>query len=302
MSVPAAYLGVILIWTTTPLAIQWSGQGSGFLFGVTARMVIGVLLALALVALLRLPMAWHKRAWQTYLAAGIGIYAAMLIVYWSAQFIPSGWISVIFGLTPVITGVMATLWLGERALTPLKLLGMGLGLIGLAMIFSTGWNVSEMAWLGVAGVFASVVLHSLSTVLVKRIGYQANGLVITTGGLLVAVPLYLLTWFLSDSHWPAEVSPRGGASIVYLGVVGSVLGFAMFYYVLRHVSATRVALLTLITPVNALWLGYVLNGESVGPGVIAGTLLILSGLGLFEWGERRRAGFGVAPLSVEEPR
>lgn len=54
MSVPAAYLGVVLIWGTTPLAIKWSGEGVGYLFGVTGRMVIGVVLALVLVYLMRL--------------------------------------------------------------------------------------------------------------------------------------------------------------------------------------------------------------------------------------------------------
>ena len=88
-----SYLGVIVIWSTTPLAIQWSGQEVGFLFGVAGRMVIGCVLALALVMVLRLPMAWHKQAGQTYLAAGMGIYGAMMCVYWSAQFVPSGWIS-----------------------------------------------------------------------------------------------------------------------------------------------------------------------------------------------------------------
>ncbi len=41
MSVPAAYLGIILIWSTTPLAIQWSTQGAGFAFAVFARMLVG---------------------------------------------------------------------------------------------------------------------------------------------------------------------------------------------------------------------------------------------------------------------
>ncbi len=287
MSVPLAYLGVILIWSTTPLAIKWSGEEAGFLFGVTARMVIGLFVALPLVAALRLPMAWHRQARHTYLAVGIGIYGAMFSVYWSAQFIPSGWISVLFGLTPIVTGLMAASLLGERVLNPSRLLGMGLGLAGLALIFVDGGRRLDHAWIGVAGVCLSVLLHSLSTVLVKRIAYRANGLVITSGGLLVAVPLYLLTWFLSDSRWPVVITPRGGLSIVYLGLVGSVLGFALFYYVLCHVSATRIALLTLITPVVALGLGHALNDESLGAGILAGTLLILSGLGLYEWGGRQ---------------
>ena len=60
---------------------------------------------------------------------------AMSCVYWAAQYIPSGLISVVFGLSPIATGAMAALWLGERALTPVRLLGIGVGIGGLAIIF-----------------------------------------------------------------------------------------------------------------------------------------------------------------------
>lgn len=73
MSVPAAFIGVVLIWGTTPLAIQWSSQGSGFLFGVAARMVLGVLVCLALVLVLGRRLGWERPALRTYLAGGIGL-------------------------------------------------------------------------------------------------------------------------------------------------------------------------------------------------------------------------------------
>ncbi len=42
VSVPAAFIGVVFIWSTTPLAIKWSSDGAGFLFGVGARMLLGL--------------------------------------------------------------------------------------------------------------------------------------------------------------------------------------------------------------------------------------------------------------------
>ena len=95
MSVPAAYLGVILIWSTTPLTIQWSGAGGGWLFGVASRMVLGALAGLLLAVLLRHPLPVHRAARRVYLAAGLGIYGGMGAAYWAAQYLPSGWISVI---------------------------------------------------------------------------------------------------------------------------------------------------------------------------------------------------------------
>ncbi len=284
MSVPAAYLGVVLIWGTTPLAIKWSGEGVGYLFGVTGRMVIGVVLALLLVHLMRLRLPWHPAARYTYLAAGLGIYVAMISVYWAAQFIPSGWIAVLFGLTPIVTGLMARVWLAEQGLTPVRFAAMLVALSGLAVIFNLGIDQGQQFLFGMLGVLFSVISHSASAVWVKRMESGLHGLVITTGGLLVSVPLFLLTWFLQGDAWPVEIESRVSSSILYLGVVGSVLGFALYYYVLRHVEATRVALITLVTPVIALLMGHWLNGEMINGQVWLGALLIMLGLLGFELG------------------
>ncbi|MDH3637661.1 MAG: EamA family transporter, partial [Gammaproteobacteria bacterium] len=89
----------------------------GYLFGVVSRKVIGTGCVLALTRILRKPIAWDAHALHVYLVSGSAIYGAMLAVYWGAQFIPSGWISIIFGLTPIITTAMAAVWLDEPMLT-----------------------------------------------------------------------------------------------------------------------------------------------------------------------------------------
>jgi drug/metabolite transporter (DMT)-like permease len=284
MSVQAAYLGVILIWSTTPLAIQWSGREVGFLFGVTARMLIGTAVAVLLLSLLGLRMPWDGRARGTYLASGLGIFGAMLCVYWGAQFIPSGWISVIFGLAPIVTSLMARRYLSEEPLTLMRLAGLVLALSGLCWIFLGGADVAPKAGYGVTAVLVSVVIYSASSVAVKRIGAAVPALAITTGGLLVASTLFTLTFLLSGSAIPEAMSPRTGLAIVYLGLVGSVVGFLMYYYVLGHVEATKVALLTLVTPVLALMLGNALNQEPLSVSVLTGTAAILLGLVLFQFG------------------
>jgi drug/metabolite transporter (DMT)-like permease len=284
MSVPAAYLGVLLIWGTTPLAIQWSGEGVGYLFGVTGRMVIGFILALLVLRLFGLRLVWHKQARRTYMAAGLGIFVAMTSVYWSAQFIPSGWISVLFGLSPIATGLMSRIWLKESGLNLWRLIAVMVSLAGLATIFSAGMNLGINFALGVSGVLIAVVAHSASAVWVKRLDASLHGLVITSGGLMVAVPLFLLSWFLQGEHWPVEISERALLSILYLGVIGSVIGFALYFYILRNVETTKVALITLVTPVIALLIGQWLNAEVINERVWLGTALILLGLAGFELG------------------
>jgi drug/metabolite transporter (DMT)-like permease len=110
MRISLSYISVILLWATTPLAIKWSGEGPGFLFGVTARMAIGTVCVLIVLTLMQQRLAWHRKARLTYLAVALQIYGSMLPVYWAAQFIPSGWISVIFGLTPLMTALLAAIF------------------------------------------------------------------------------------------------------------------------------------------------------------------------------------------------
>lgn len=284
MSVPAAYIGVVIIWSTTPLAIKWSGEGPGFLFGVSARMLIGALVCVALLMLLSRRLSWHRDAVKTYMAGGLGVFGAMTSVYWGAQYIPSGLISVIFGLTPIVTGLMAGLWLQERALTPNKLAGISLAIAGLVMIFFRGMHLGDQANYGIAAVLLAVTLHSLSMVLVKRINAQISGLESTSGALLIATPCYLVVWLVFDGQWPQHLDLRAVGAIVYLAIFGSVLGFVMFFYVLKQIDASRVALVTLITPVMALLLGQILNNEQIGIEVYLGSMLILLGMSLYQWG------------------
>ncbi|HEB58892.1 MAG TPA: DMT family transporter [Gammaproteobacteria bacterium] len=286
MSVPAAFVGVILIWSTTPLAIKWSSEGIGFLFAISARMLIGVLLCYAVLRLLRGRLPWHRKAVQTYLASGVAIYGAMTSVYWGAQFIPSGLVSVIFGMTPIFTGVMAALWLGERIGTLPRLLGVALGIAGLVVVFGHdlfATHLEPQALWGMAAVLLATFLHSMSMVLVKGIGAGLPAVTGTTGGLLVSTPALLLTWWLAGGVLPEAPPPRAIGAIVYLGVFGSALGFVLFFYALRHLEAGRMALIPLITPVLALLLGYLLADEVIPGERLAGAALILFGLLVFEW-------------------
>lgn len=284
MSVPAAYLGIILIWATTPLAIKWSNDSSDFLLAVTGRMSLGFLLCLLLLLLLRVPLRWHRQALWTYAAAGLGIFGAMMSVYWGAQYIPSGLISVLYGVTPMVMGLLASLWLGERFFTLPRMLGVVLALLGLGVIFLPQGTTGAISPLGLAGVLLSVLLHSLSAVWVKRLGSKMHPLAINSGALALAVPLYLVCWLAYGHPMPAELPSHSLWSIVYLAVFGTALGFNLYFYVLKRVPAAMVGLITLITPVLALLLGQGLNGEQIEQHVWFGAVAILFGLGLFMWG------------------
>lgn len=282
MKITAAYLAVIIIWSTTPLGIHWSGQDVGYAFGVAARMVIGLLALLIITRIWRITLPWDTHSRLVYLAGGIPLFLAMTLVYWSAQHIPSGWISVIFGLTPFITSLFAWLILKVKSFTLAKSMGMLLGFTGLLIVFAESFDLSPQAWLGVAGVCASAITHSLSSVLIKKLSPAIHPVSITTGSLLMATPLFVANALYYG--YPQHIPLQSMLAIGYLAIMGSALGFPLYFYCLKQLHAQRVALITLITPVIALLLGSGLNHESISTRIIYGTLFILAGLAIYEYG------------------
>ncbi len=284
MSLPIAFISVVLIWSTTPLAIKWSALGAGFGFAVFARMAVGVVLCALLLAALRIRMPWHRSARWTYAVGGGSVFGAMSLTYWAAQYISSGLISVLFGLSPLITGLGAAYWLKEKALTWNKIGGLLLGLFGLVTIFRHNIEIGPHAFAGIAALLVAVTVQSLGLVWIKRLADHSSPVAINLGTLLFALPLFALTWLISDGQVPTAVPTRALIAIAYLGLFGSVVGFVMYFYMIKHMEAGRVALITLITPLIALLLGHTFNSEAVPFNVWLGTAGILTGLSLHQWG------------------
>ena len=279
MSVPAAYFGILLIWSTTPLAIQWSTQGVDFTFAVLTRMLIGLTVSLALLIFGRMKFPFHPRARLAYAVSGAALFGSMALSYWAARYIHSGLISVMFGLAPLMASIMSTIMLGEKSLTTGKAAGLFLGITGLTFIFLEGDQLGGEHFLGgLIAMFFSVFFYSAGLVWLKRINDDSPPLATTVGALAVASVLFALLWLAIDGTIPDSLPLVSGVSIVYLGVFGSALAFTLYYYVIKHLRATRITLINITAPVAALMLGKWLNAEDITPNLWIGTTMILLGL------------------------
>lgn len=291
MPVAAAYAGVIIIWATTPLAIKWSGEGPGWLFGVMSRMLLGSACVWLLMLLTRTRLPLDRAALVHYTAGALGIYGAMLLSYWGAQHMPSGWLSVLFGLSPLVTALLSRILLGEAALSPRRLSGQALALGGLFVIYGDTASAGPAAAAGIGAVLLAVILHSVSGVWIKRLDVHMPALASVGGSMALALPAYGLTWCVLDGAWPGALPAQALLSITYLGVVATTAGFTLYYHVLRHLRATQVALINFATPVFSLAIGHIFNAEAISARVAGGTSLILAGLVLHE------LQFGRAPAA-----
>lgn len=287
MPVSVAYLAVVLIWSTTPLGIVWSSESVNPTLAVLMRMLIAVILGYFLLLITRTRLPWSAPARKLYTFSSIGIVGGMLFAYFAARYISSGMMSLIFGLAPIISGLLAQKILSDPKFSGRKKLALGVALLGLFIICFDSLALNENGYIGIAFVLMAVFFFSISGVLVKSVDIAIHPLATTVGSLSFSVPVFALIWLIFDGTLPIEQwQTRSIWAIVYLGVFGSLLGFLAYFFILQKLAASSVALITMMTPMFALYLGSVFNNESISIKLIVGALLVLVGLGLYQFSER----------------
>ncbi|NNC99129.1 MAG: DMT family transporter [Gammaproteobacteria bacterium] len=286
-SIPLAFACLIAIWSTTPLAIQWS-SGNAPITSALLRMVLGVIFCALVMWISRVKLPFNRSANSLYLVSGFSIFGSMSLIYWAAQSIPSGWIAVLFGLSPLFTGLFSIFVEPESDLTVPRSLGIILGFFGLYLVFKAGLSINDETLIGVVLALTAVLISSASAVLIRHLSHRGNlsGMQITTGGLLVAIPLFAVTALLVDPVTQILYSPRAQAAILYLGLLGTGIGFSMYFFLLKNTSASKVSLVTLVTPITALLIGSWINNEPVIANVWWGGICVCLGLLLYQYKPR----------------
>ncbi|MGK0374374.1 MAG: drug/metabolite transporter (DMT)-like permease [Arenicella sp.] len=287
LAIPASFMLVLIIWTTTPLAIKWSSAGAP-MTSALLRMLIGVTFCGSIVIFMSSKFRVDAAARKVYLVGGLSIFVCMSLFYAAAQQIPSGWIAVLFGLSPLFTGLFSAMVEPDTKLTLARLFGLLLGLAGLYLVFSAGLNFADASIEGVILTLVAVVISSATSVISRQLvkDLELPGMQITTGSLIVAIPCFIVAVLLLEPQINLMFTSKAWSAILYLGLIGTGVGFTLYYYLLKHISASRIALITLITPISALSVGSWLNKEPLVPEVWMGATLVCIGLLLYEFKPR----------------
>jgi drug/metabolite transporter (DMT)-like permease len=277
-----AYIMLVAIWSTTPLAIKWSAAELSFSGGIFWRILISAVLAFCILKLRREQLFFRPRLWRYYFVASMSIAPNFLLVYWASLSIPSGLIAVMFSTTPFVIGIISYFWLGNNVFTLKRVIALIISIMGLAVIFSDQLIVAgEQGMYGIIAMLVSILSFSVSTTWMQKVGSDIPILQTTTGGLIFSVPLLALFWWVFDGSSPLNVSLLGAASIIYLAIVGSLIGFLLYYYLLHRITAYLASTVGMISPVFAMSLGIFVADEQVGSRLLMGALLVLFGVVLY---------------------
>ncbi|WP_460050110.1 DMT family transporter [Sessilibacter sp. MAH2] len=280
MKVILCYILVVLIWSTTPLAIHISSGDVGFMLAVTLRMTFGAALVWLVLLYVKKTFTLNRQTIITFCAASFGVFPNMPLVYWAAEKIPTGVVSLLFSTSPFIVGLFSKIILSE-SIGLERLLGMIIAFLGMALVFSDQIQIGPDALLGILAMIASTSIFSISAVMMKKLGTNTDPLQQSCGSMLFALPGLWITWLMIDGSVPTHVEWVSISALAYLVVIGSLIGFSAYYYLLKNLSANTVSLTAMISPIFAMILGTAFNDEQFNPLLLIGAAVLLIGLGVY---------------------
>ena len=279
-----AYAGCALIWGTTWFAIRVCIGPGGYptFAGAAIRFVVAVAILGALAALGlagRGPATWRQRGWVA--AAGVLCGLAYALVYAGETRISGGVAAVIFGTLPLVTAV-STLLAGIERPSPAFVAGSGMALAGIAVIYADRMGSSSNQATGVVLVFGSVCITAIYNLILKLHASGTNPLASNLpflGAAAVTLATFALTSERRAPPWPPALPPT--LALLYLATFGSVAAFALYFYLLRHMSLTAVSTLLFVEPVLALLIDAIWEREiHLGLRAYAGAALTLVGVAI----------------------
>ncbi|WP_435768984.1 EamA family transporter [Nocardioides sp. SYSU DS0651] len=226
--------------------------------------------------------------WRAAVLGVINIGAFFALIFVAAYRLPGGLAATLTATSPLLVALLAWLLLRERP-TAGALAGAALGVTGVALlVLRAGFAVDPV---GVAASLTAVGLFSLGMVLVKRWRPPVDMLTFTSWQ-LVAGGLVLLPVALAVEGAPPAVDAAAVGGYLYIGVVGTVVAYAVWFTGIGRLPAVAVALVGLLNPVSGTVIGVSLAAEPFGAVQVLGTVLVLSGIAL---GQVRRPRAAVAP-------
>jgi len=201
--------------------------------------------------------------------------------------LPSGVTALVVATVPAWVALLRTLT-GDPP-GALTLVGVGLGLIGLAVLVLLGRSGTDsIPVIGVLIVLVGAISWSIGPFVQGRLRLPKDVLVVSAYQTLVAAGCSALLGVVTGEQVSIDYSTRGWGAMAYLVVVCSLLGFTAYAWLLTNVSLSLTATHAYVNPVVAVLLGSLVLSEPLGAPVLGGGGIVLLAVVLVVSGERPR--------------
>lgn len=270
------------IWGSTWLFIKLGLEDLPPLTFAGIRFVISCLILYAIIRFRGLRIPDSRSDWKLLIVTGVLSFTLNYgLLFWGEQYISSGLAALLQATIPAFGLVIAHFYLpGERMTWP-KIIGVVLGVAGVGVVFSNQLKIAGgQALAGCIALVLSSVFVSYSNVLVKARGQNLDPVILAAGQMFFGmIPLLLIGIPLEGNPLKFHWTPMAVVAMLYLALVGSVLAFVLYYWLVHNIDVTKSMLISLVTPVVAVVLGMVVLGEELNWRTLAGGAMIMGGIG-----------------------
>jgi probable blue pigment (indigoidine) exporter len=280
-----AALTPIIFGTTYLLTTEFLPPNRPLLAGLMRSLPTG----LALIIGSRIPpRRWMARFFVLSVLYASGLFPLLFI---AAYRLPGGVAAVINSLSPLLV-VMISVPLLSTRIRGIQIIAGIMGTVGVALLVLR--SDARLDVVGLIAMAGAAVMFSVATVLTKRWG-QPEGMtsIGVTGWTFLLAGLTLLPATLLIEGLPDQLTARNIGGLVYLVLISGILAYALWFWGLQRLSASAVTFLTLLNPVTAAVLGWMVLDQRLNAWQLLGALIILISVvlgqpGAFEWRRSRR--------------
>jgi drug/metabolite transporter (DMT)-like permease len=285
------YALLVLIWAATPLAIVWSVAEVHPMWVLIIRYFGASLIALVLLKIMRDPLPFDSVSMKSYLAGSLNLIGAQLFIYLAANYLTSGLMALIFGLSPLIAGLIGHVILKTHKLVWLQWLGMAVAVSGLTFVFADSAESNVNPW-GVVLMIISMISYISSIFWVKQINAPLKPMSQATGSLIVSALGSLALIPFIWQHFPTQMpSTNAIIGFVFTMILSSIVAMLCYFWLIRRLAASTVSLSNVMTPIIALVLGATLNHEHISAHAVAGIAVVMLGIVMYFWKDWQRQYF-----------
>jgi drug/metabolite transporter (DMT)-like permease len=270
-----------LIWSSTWWAIRVGLEDLPPLTAAAARFLLAGVLMIAVARLLRGREAGATPPlWLAGTMAACNFAISYGILYYTETTVPSGIAAVLWAVFPVLMALSGHWFLGER-LTPRRAAGFLVAFGGVVTMYLGDLGGDRAAVLPHACLLlASPLAAAVGTTVVKRHGSAYSSLLLNRDAMLLGGAALAVAALLLEHDAPRAFTARAVGSITFLAVIGTSVTFGIYFWLLRSSQASRLSLVSYVTPCLALLLGWAVGDGTLDLPTLGGTALIASGIAL----------------------
>lgn len=265
------FIALGVLWGMPYLLIRIAVSAVDPLVVAGSRTLIG--------ALLLLPIAWHRkvllagfRKWQWLLAYTLlEINIPWLLLGHAETRLNSSTAGLLLAVVPLFAALIVTK-LGHESLEPRRLLGLGIGFAGVALLVGMDIHFSDLP--AVAATMVVALCYAIGPIVVDRKLKDVPAIGVVTASLIVATLLYAP---FAPMVWPEHIPASAAWSVVGLGVLCTATAFLVFFALIAEAGPARATVITYVNPAVAIVLGAVVLSEPLTLGMVIGFPLVIVG-------------------------